>query len=106
REGQHKVKYAKTAAIVAGSLMAIGAAAPAFAAGPQPPHALPPASSSTLSNVLHARPLDGQRLAPLVKTVKGAAQKVQGGKKILLHGNKIGSSTPKSLLGEGLSIGQ
>ncbi len=86
--------------------MAVGAAAPAFAAGPTPPHALPQTGpSSTLSNVLHAKPLDGHRLAPVVKTVKGATQKVQGGKKFLLTGNKIGNGNPGSLLG-GLQIGK
>ncbi|WP_406219257.1 hypothetical protein [Streptomyces decoyicus] len=81
-KGQLKVKYAKSAAVVAGSVMALGVAAPAFAAQPGAPTM---SLNGGLNDALSSKQLDGHQLMPLVNTVKTA----QG---------KIGSTTPKKLL--------
>ncbi|AWL41433.1 MULTISPECIES: hypothetical protein [Streptomyces] len=64
------MKYAKTAAFVAGSVVALGTAAPAFAA---------PATSPTLSlttGVNHLMASTPQVFDPVVDTVGGATRKV------------------------------
>ncbi|MFJ9415355.1 hypothetical protein ACIRPT_14470 [Streptomyces sp. NPDC101227] len=92
------MKYAKSAAIVAGSVMAIVAAAPAFAAGPTAPRPVTPRMglNGGLADVLHNEPLDGRQVAPLVKTVKATAKTVKA--KNFLRGNKV-NGAQQSLLG-------
>ncbi|MFI9051755.1 hypothetical protein [Streptomyces sp. NPDC053427] len=93
------MKYAKSAAIVAGSVMAIGAAAPAFAAGSTAPRPTTPRMSFNggLADALSNERLDGRQVAPLVKTVKDAAKTVKAGPKNFLHGNQVDGT--RSLLG-------
>lgn len=71
-EGNLKVKYAKTAALIVGSVAALGTAAPAFAVT----EATAPNFSldSGLNQVMAAAP---QAVDPLVDTVGGAAETVQ-----------------------------
>ena len=63
------MKYAKSAAVVAGSVMALGVAAPAFAAQPGAPTM---SLNGGLTDALSSKQLDGHQLTPLVKTVKTA----------------------------------
>ncbi|MFG2529147.1 hypothetical protein [Streptomyces sp. NPDC048516] len=76
------MKYAKSAAVVAGSVMALGVAAPAFAAQPGAPTM---SLNGGLNDALSSKQLDGHELMPLVKTVKTA-------------GGKLRSTAPKKLL--------
>lgn len=71
-EGNLKVKYAKTAAFVAGSVVALGTAAPAFAVTT----ATAPGFSldGGVNQVLAAAP---QGVDPIVDTVGGATESVQ-----------------------------
>ncbi|WP_066933585.1 hypothetical protein [Streptomyces sp. NBRC 110611] len=89
------MKYAKSAAIVAGSVMALGAAAPAFAAHPAAAgnpaagkHPVAPGVDAEagapkmslnggLSDALQSRQLDGHQFRPLVKKVKNTGEKVK-----------------------------
>ncbi|MEU9116059.1 hypothetical protein AB0D04_30895 [Streptomyces sp. NPDC048483] len=94
-KGQQKVKYAKSAVIVVGSALAIGAAAPAFASGPTTPRMH---RSGGLTETLAANHVDGRHIAPLVNTVKDTAKSVKGGPK-LLHGNKFDNGSRGLLRG-------
>ncbi|MFJ9848834.1 hypothetical protein [Streptomyces sp. NPDC101150] len=92
------MKYAKSAAIVAGSVMAIGAAAPAFAAGPTAPRPVTPRMSLNggLADVLHSDPVDSRQVASVAKTLKATAKTVKA--KNFLRGNKV-NGAQQSLLG-------
>lgn len=71
QKGTRKVKYAKTAALVAGSVAALGAAAPAFAAAtPTAPNF---SLDSGLNQVMASAP---QVVDPLVGTVAETAETV------------------------------
>ncbi|MCB5911572.1 hypothetical protein [Streptomyces pinistramenti] len=96
------MKYAKSAAVVAGSVMALGAAAPAFAAGP----AAPPTMSLNggLTDALNSEQLDGHQIRPLVDTVRGAGEHAESGAKNLL-GGATGATRDGKLLG-GLPLGR
>ncbi|WP_043265457.1 hypothetical protein [Streptomyces sp. CT34] len=77
------MKYAKSAAVVAGSVMALGAAVPAFAAN----HGSPQTSlNGGVAEALHNKQLDGHQITPLVDTVKTTAETVKYGPKRLLVG--------------------
>ncbi|KPC66037.1 hypothetical protein [Streptomyces chattanoogensis] len=92
------MKYAKSAAIVAGTVVAIGAAAPAFATTtPAPPRTR---VNSPLTDALQGKQDD---VAPLVKTVRDTAKTVKAGPRNLLRGNKVNRGGPGLLLG-GLQI--
>ncbi|SFY03161.1 hypothetical protein SAMN02787144_1009223 [Streptomyces atratus] len=71
-EGNPKVKYAKTAAFVAGSVVALGTAAPAFAVT----NATAP-NFSLNGGVNQAVESAPQAVDPIVDTVGGAAESVQ-----------------------------
>lgn len=72
QKGTRKVKYAKTAAFVAGSVVALGTAAPAFAVTTvtAPVFSL----DDGVNQVLEAAP---QGVDPIVDTVSGATDSVQ-----------------------------
>lgn len=72
QKGNPKVKYAKTAAFVAGSVVALGTAAPAFAATAATAPSL--SLDGGVNQVLAAAP---QGVDPIVDTVGGAAESVQ-----------------------------
>ncbi|MET7795784.1 hypothetical protein ABZS78_03845 [Streptomyces decoyicus] len=77
-----------------GSVMALGAAAaPAFAAQPGAPTM---SLNGGLTDALSSEQLDGHQLAPLVKTVKTAGEKVRStNAKKLLHGvSGVAKKTP------------
>lgn len=65
------MKYAKTAALVAGSMVALGTAAPAFAVTDMAPNF---SLDSGLNQVMDSSP---QVVEPLIDTVGGAAEAVQ-----------------------------
>ncbi|MFI0908578.1 hypothetical protein ACH4TE_34445 [Streptomyces sioyaensis] len=90
------MKYAKSAAVVAGSVMALGAAVPAFAAQPGAPTM---SLNGGLTDALSTRQLDGHQLTPLVDTVKTAEGKVRStNAKKLLRG-VAGAAKKTPLLG-------
>ncbi|GLW19667.1 hypothetical protein Stsp01_64100 [Streptomyces sp. NBRC 13847] len=90
------MKYAKTAAVVAGSVMALGVAAPAFAAQPGAPTM---SLNGGLSDALSNKQLDGHQITPLINTVKAAEGKVRStNAKKLLHG-VAGTAKKAPLLG-------
>ncbi|MGW1836561.1 hypothetical protein [Streptomyces sp. BBFR2] len=96
------MKYAKSAAVLAGSVMALGTAVPAFAEG-QPP--MPSMSlNGGLNDALHSEQLDGHQFQPLVDTVAGAANKAKSGSKKIL-GGATGATRDGKLLG-GLPLGK
>ncbi|MFG2893844.1 hypothetical protein [Streptomyces sp. NPDC048248] len=101
------MKYAKSAAIVVGSVMALGAAAPSFAAGPARPAGATGSKMSVnggLTDALKSKDLDGHQIAPLVDTVKGAADKAKSDPDRLL-GGATGATKKSPLLG-GVQIGK
>ncbi|MFD8545064.1 hypothetical protein [Streptomyces sp. NPDC059649] len=75
-KGQLKVKYAKSAAVVAGSVMALGAVVPAFAAQPGAPKMSLNGGMTDAVNSLHNK-LDGHQVRPVIKKVKTAGEKVR-----------------------------
>ncbi|MFG2831699.1 hypothetical protein ACGFWI_30215 [Streptomyces sp. NPDC048434] len=87
------MKYAKSAAVVVGSVLALGAAAPAFAAQPGAPTM---SLNGGLTDALNSEQLDGHQLAPLVKTVKTAGGKVRStnAKKLLRGVTGVAKKTP------------
>lgn len=90
------MKYAKSAAVVVGSVMALGAGAPAFAAQPGAPTM---SLNGGLTDALSTKQLDGHQFAPLVETVKTAEGKVKStNAKKLLHG-VTGEAKKAPLLG-------
>jgi len=95
------VKYAKSAAVVAGSVMALAAATPAFAARPDAPSM---SLNGGLADVLSNKQLDGHQITPLVKTVKATESKVRStNAKKLLRG-VTGAATKKTSLLGGLPL--
>ncbi|WP_257980817.1 hypothetical protein [Streptomyces sp. CB02959] len=105
QKGQWDVKYAKSAVAVAGSVMALGAAVPAFAADagaanmPSPHMSL----NGGLTDALNNRQLDGRQVKPLVDTVRGAEKTAKHPKQIL--GGATGATKELPLLG-GLPLGK
>jgi hypothetical protein len=95
------VKYAKSAAVVAGSVMALGAAVPAFAADTATPTM---SLNGGLTDALNSKQLDGHQLQPLVKSVKGAADSVKADPKGLV-GAAAGATKSVPLLG-GMPLGK
>ncbi|MFE1173397.1 hypothetical protein [Streptomyces sp. NPDC058773] len=90
------MKYAKSAAVVAGSVMALAAAAPAFAAQPKTPTM---SLNGGLNDALSSKQLDGHQITPLVKTVRTTEGKVRStNAKKLLRG-VTGATKKTSLLG-------
>ncbi|MEU9063809.1 hypothetical protein AB0D13_34370 [Streptomyces sp. NPDC048430] len=94
------MKYAKTAAFVAGSVVALGTAAPAFAA---------PATSPTLSlttGVNHLMASTPQIIDPVVDTVGSATKKVhEDGTVSKLAGEATGVAAGAAPLIGGLPVG-
>ncbi|MFG2489996.1 hypothetical protein [Streptomyces caniferus] len=94
------MKYAKSAAVVAGSVMALGMAAPAFAAQPGAPTM---SLNGGLTDALSSKQLDGHQLTPLVSTVKTAEGKIRStNAKKLLRG--VTGTTKKTPLLGGLPL--
>ncbi|MEX2973812.1 hypothetical protein [Streptomyces sp. C184] len=87
------MKYAKSAAVVAGSLMALGAAAPAFAAQPGAPTM---SLNGGLTDALSSDQLDGHQITPLVDTVRATEGKVRStnAKKLLRGVTGAAKKTP------------
>ncbi|MEU5213382.1 hypothetical protein [Streptomyces sp. NPDC020742] len=90
------MKYAKSAAVVAGSVMALGVAAPAFAAQPGAPTM---SLNGGLTDALQSKQLDGHQVAPLVKKVKTTGQKVKSVNAKRLLGGVSGTAKSIPLLG-------
>ncbi|MFF4606068.1 hypothetical protein ACFY12_25425 [Streptomyces sp. NPDC001339] len=108
------MKYAKSAAIIAGSVMALGAAAPAFAAHPaavgNPAAGNRPVAPGVgaeagapkmslnggLSDALQSKQLDGHQFRPLVKKVKNTGEKVKSAsaKKVISGVSEAAKTTP------------
>ncbi|MFH8349480.1 hypothetical protein [Streptomyces sp. NPDC018045] len=88
------MKYAKTAAFLAGSVMALGAASPVFAGTPGkvPSFSL----NGGLADALQNKQLDGRQLDPVVRTVEETAGDLQDSRatKKLLH--TVGDVTQKT----------
>ncbi len=100
-EGNPKVKYAKTAAFVAGSVVALGTAAPAFAVT----NATAPSFSldGGVNQVVAAAP---QAVDPVVDTVGGAADALQkDGTVTKVAGQATGAAKSAAPLMGGLPIG-
>ncbi|MFJ8674968.1 hypothetical protein [Streptomyces sp. NPDC093589] len=89
------MKYAKSAAVVAGSVMALGAASPAFAVEAAAPQM---SLNGGLTDALNSEQMDGHQFAPLVDTVKGAADKVKAAdtKDLLGGAQGVGKSAGKA----------
>ncbi|QTZ93302.1 hypothetical protein [Streptomyces auratus] len=87
------MKYAKSAAVVAGSVMALGVAAPAFAAQPGAPTM---SLNGGLADALSEKQLDGHQLTPLLNTVKATEGKVRStnAKKLLRGVSGTAKKTP------------
>ncbi|KEF04550.1 MULTISPECIES: hypothetical protein [Streptomyces] len=69
------MKYAKTAAFLAGSAMALGAASPVFAG---PPRQGPSFSiNGGIAEALKNKQLDGRQLDPVVRTVEETSSDLQ-----------------------------
>ncbi|MFK8847071.1 MULTISPECIES: hypothetical protein [Streptomyces] len=88
------MKYAKTAAFLAGSVMALGAASPVFAGAPGqvPSFSL----NGGLADALKNKQLDGRQLDPVVRTVENTSSDLQSStatKKLL---NTVGDVTQKT----------
>ncbi|GGN52849.1 hypothetical protein ACFXN2_27765 [Streptomyces kronopolitis] len=96
------MKYAKSAAVVAGSVMALGVAAPAFAAQPASPSM---SLNGGLTDALTTKQLDGHQIAPLVKAVKATQKKVKSTSPKKLLGGVTGAAKNVPLLG-GLPLGK
>ncbi|WP_326687958.1 MULTISPECIES: hypothetical protein [unclassified Streptomyces] len=82
------MKHQKTAAVVAGSVMALGSAVPAFAnePAPGPGFSLNGGLDKALrSDTLDVAPVDGPQFDAVVNTVKGATKsgELQTGKSLL-----------------------
>ncbi|MET9218966.1 hypothetical protein ACIOC1_01575 [Streptomyces sp. NPDC088197] len=81
------MKYSKVAAVVAGSMMAVGVAAPAFADGmtaPEMPTAatMPTSINGGVEQALNEQPLqqlsDGLKVDSALRTVSAAADRLRG----------------------------
>nr|WP_275463604.1 hypothetical protein [Streptomyces noursei] len=99
------MKYAKSAATVAGSVMALGAAVPAFAADAGSPNMASPHMSLNggLADALSHQQVDGRQVKPLVDTVRGAEKTAKHPKQIV--GGATGATKELPLLG-GLPFGK
>ncbi|MFF2805589.1 hypothetical protein ACFVT2_00120 [Streptomyces sp. NPDC058000] len=99
------MKYAKSAVAVAGSVMALGAAVPAFAADAGSPNMASPHMSLNggLTDALSNKRVDGRQVKPLVDTVRGAEKTAEHPKQIL--GGATGATKDVPLLG-GLPLGK
>lgn len=95
------MKYAKSAAVVAGSVIALGAGSPAFAM-PVPNMSLN-GGINDLTSQLNQK-LDGHELTPLVDLVTGTVEKSKLAPKKLL-GGATGATKKLPLLG-GLPLGK
>ncbi|GGU72065.1 hypothetical protein GCM10010211_42410 [Streptomyces albospinus] len=89
------MKYAKSAAVVAGSVMALGAVVPAFAANPGSSHT---SHKGGVADAMHNKHLESHQITPLVETVKNTAETVKYGPKRIL-GGATGATKKGSLLG-------
>ncbi|MFF9482096.1 hypothetical protein [Streptomyces sp. NPDC014733] len=96
------MKYAKSAAVLAGSVMALGAAVPAFAN--EQPTSPSMSLNGGLNDALHSEQLDGHQIRPLVDTVTGVAKTAKSGPKKIL-GGATGATQGGKLLG-GLPLGK
>ncbi|QIK07336.1 hypothetical protein SLV14_003466 [Streptomyces sp. Je 1-4] len=96
------MKYAKSAAVAVGSVMALGTAVPAFAAQPGAPTM---SLNGGLTDALHSKQLDGHQIAPLVKMVKTTKDKVKSTSAKKLLGSVAGATKKAPLLG-GLPLGK
>ncbi|MYT31845.1 hypothetical protein [Streptomyces sp. MspMP-M5] len=100
------MKYAKSAAAVAGSVMALGAAAaaPAFAAETGAPNMTSPSMSLNggLMDALNSGQLDSRQVTPLVDTVRGVEKTTKHPKQLL--GGATGAAEEVAMLG-GLPYG-
>ncbi|MEU9498659.1 hypothetical protein [Streptomyces sp. NPDC048196] len=90
------MKYAKSAAVVAGSVLALGAAAPAFAAQPGAPTM---SLNGAVNDTLSSDQLDGHQLGPLFNTVRTARDKVKSASAKKLLGGLNGAAKKGRLLG-------
>ncbi|MFD5735488.1 hypothetical protein ACFWIY_22050 [Streptomyces sioyaensis] len=90
------MKYAKSAAVVAGSVMALGVAAPAFAAQPGAPTM---SLNGGLTDALSEKQLDGHQLTPLLNTVKATEGKVRSTNARKLLRGVSGTAKKTPLLG-------
>lgn len=100
-EGNLKVKYAKTAAFVAGSVVALGTAAPAFAVttATAPNFSL----DGGINQVVAAAP---QAVEPIVDTVDGATSTLQkDGTVTKVAGQATGAAKGAAPLVGGLPLG-
>ncbi|MEV5597299.1 hypothetical protein [Streptomyces sp. NPDC052496] len=96
------MKYAKTAGVLAGSVMALAAVSPAFAGTPGkvPSFSL----NGGLADALTNKQLDGRQLDPVVKTVEGTTaglQESRATKKLL---NTVGNVTQKTPALRGVEV--
>lgn len=103
-KGQLKVKYAKSAVVVAGSVIALGAAAPAIAAqpgaaGPARPGAPKMSLNGGLNDALRNKQLDGHQVRPLVKKIKTTGDKVKRTNANKLLGGVTAAAKNSPLLG-------
>ncbi|UKY51841.1 hypothetical protein [Streptomyces inhibens] len=96
------MKYAKSAAVAVGSVLALGAAVPAFAAQPGAPTM---SLNGGLTDALNSKQLDGHQIAPLVKMVKTTKDKVKSTSAKKLLGSVAGATKNAPLLG-GLPLGK
>ncbi|KOG66196.1 hypothetical protein ADK76_03585 [Streptomyces griseoflavus] len=69
------MKYAKTAAFLAGSAMALGAASPVFAG--TPPKGPSFSINGGIAEALKNKQLDGRQLDPVVRTVEETSSDLQ-----------------------------
>ncbi|ANZ17153.1 hypothetical protein ACH4YO_24070 [Streptomyces noursei] len=94
------MKYAKSAAAVAGSVMALGAAVPAFAAESGAPNPTSPSMSLNggLMDLLNGSgQLDSRQIKPLVDTVRGVEKTAKHPRQLL--GGATGATKDVPLLG-------
>ena len=100
-EGNPKVKYAKTAAFVAGSVVALGTAAPAFAVTSTTPSRL--SLTTGVNDVMASTP---QIVEPVVGMVAGAADSIHdNGTVTKLTGEAAGAAKGAAPLIGGLPVG-
>ncbi|MEW9520783.1 hypothetical protein [Streptomyces tubercidicus] len=87
------MKYAKSAAVIAGSVMALAAGTPAFAAQPGAPAM---SLNGGLTDALSNKQLDGHQIVPLVNTVKATSGKVKStnAKKLLRGVSGVAKKAP------------
>jgi hypothetical protein len=100
-----QVKYSKVAAVVAGSVMAVGVGAPAFAADSSRAPAMPTSINGGVDQLLEAQPLqkavDGTHVENALGTVTRSADSLRGSGAGALLGQAAGATkgVVPSLLG-------